>query len=152
MSCVVTCNGKKKSVCRQRNISQEEQEPVNNLKGLEDIVFKQADKGSAVVAMDRDRHVGKAMRQLNDNEVCTSVNQGSGAESCKLVRAFLFRNIEEKYGNNFGLYRDDRLGITNSPPRQVELIRKTCAPSSASMALESQSKATKKSSTSSTSL
>ena len=47
-----------------------------------------------------------------------------GAESCELVGAFLLHKIKEKHGNNFGLYRDDGLGITNATPRQVELIKK----------------------------
>ena len=46
------------------------------------------------------------------------------AESCELVGAFLLHKIKEKYDNIFGLYRDDGLGITNAPPRQVELIKK----------------------------
>ena len=54
------------------------------------------------------------------------VTMGSydGAESCELVGAFLLHKIKEKHGNNFGLYRDDGLGITNATPRQVELIKK----------------------------
>ena len=47
-----------------------------------------------------------------------------GAESCELVGAFLLHKIKEKHGNNFGLYRDDGLGVTTAPPRQVELIKK----------------------------
>ena len=39
----------------QRNISKEEQEALENLRGYDDIIFKQADNGSAVVVMDRDR-------------------------------------------------------------------------------------------------
>ena len=48
----------------------------------------------------------------------------NSAESCELVATFLLHKIKEKHGNNFGLYRDDGLGITNAPPRQVELIKK----------------------------
>ena len=47
-----------------------------------------------------------------------------GAERCELVGAFLLHNIKEKYGNNFGLYRDEGLGISNALPRQVEIIKK----------------------------
>ena len=56
----------------------------------------------------------------------THVTMGSydGAESCELVGTFLLHKIKEKHGNNFGLYRDDGLGITNATPRQVELIKK----------------------------
>ena len=48
-----------------------------------------------------------------------------GAESCELVGSFLLHNITQKYGNNFGLYRDDGLGIIKgSSLRQVELTKK----------------------------
>ena len=47
-----------------------------------------------------------------------------GAESCELVGSFLLHNITQKYGNNFGLYRDDGLGIIKGSPRQVELTKK----------------------------
>ena len=45
-------------------------------------------------------------------------------KTCELVGAFLLQNIQEKHGKNFGLYRDDGLGISNASPRKVELIKK----------------------------
>ena len=49
-----------------------------------------------------------------------------GAESCELVGTYLLDNIKERFGNacNFGLYRDDGLGVTKASPRQAELIKK----------------------------
>ena len=49
-----------------------------------------------------------------------------GAESCELVGTYLLHNIKERFGNacNFGLYRDDGLGVTKASPRQAELIKK----------------------------
>ena len=56
------------------------------------------------------------------------VTMGSydGAESCELVGAFLLHKIKEKFGSicDFGLYRDDGLGISKASPRQTELIKK----------------------------
>lgn len=46
---------------------------MKNLKRYEDIVIKQADKGSAVVVMDKNRYIREAMRQLNDGEVHVSL-------------------------------------------------------------------------------
>ena len=45
-----------------------------------------------------------------------------GAESCELVGTYLLHNIKERFGNacNFGLYRDDGLGVTKASPRQAE--------------------------------
>ena len=36
-----------------------------------------------------------------------------GAESCELVGSYLLHLITTKHGNNFGLYRDDGLGLRN---------------------------------------
>ena len=47
-----------------------------------------------------------------------------GAESCELVGSFLLHLITQKYGKNFGLYRDDGLGIIKGSPRLVELTKK----------------------------
>ena len=54
------------------------------------------------------------------------ITKGSydSAETSKLVGTFLLHNIKEKYGNNFGLHRDDAPGRSNSPPCQVEFIKK----------------------------
>ena len=48
------------------------------------------------------------------------------AESCELVGTYLLHSIKERFGNacNFGLYRDDGLGVTKASPRQAELIKK----------------------------
>ncbi len=47
-----------------------------------------------------------------------------GAESCELVGSFLLHEITMKYGNDFGLYRNDGIGISNKSSREVELIKK----------------------------
>ena len=92
-------------------------------------------------------------KKASSNLFDVTMGSYDGAESCEFVGAFLLHKIKEKHCNNFGLYRDDGLGITNATPRQVELkSRKICVPSSVSMALKLQLKPTKKSSISSTSL
>ena len=54
------------------------------------------------------------------------VTMGSfdGAETCELVGAYLLHNIREIHDYNFGLYRDDGLGITKASPRQTEKVKK----------------------------
>ena len=47
-----------------------------------------------------------------------------GAESCELVGFFLLNQITMKYGQTFGLYRDDGLGVIKATPRKVESIKK----------------------------
>ena len=46
------------------------------------------------------------------------VNMGSydGAETCELVGSFLLHQITHKHGENFGLYRDDGLGVWKATP------------------------------------
>ena len=38
-------------------------------RGYDDVIVKQADKGSALVVIDKARYVGEAMRQLNDKDL-----------------------------------------------------------------------------------
>ena len=47
-----------------------------------------------------------------------------GAESYELVGSFLLNKITMKYGQTFGLYRDDGLGVIKATPREVESIKK----------------------------
>ena len=53
----------------QRNLTQDEQKALENLRGYDDIIIKQADKGSAVVVMDREAYINEAMGQLDNSEV-----------------------------------------------------------------------------------
>ena len=54
------------------------------------------------------------------------VTMGSfdGAETCELVGAYLLHNIKDTHEYDFGLYRDDGLGITKASPHQTEKIKK----------------------------
>ena len=47
-----------------------------------------------------------------------------GAESCELVGSFLLHQIAKKHEKNFGLYRDDGLGVVKATPREIEMIKK----------------------------
>ena len=63
-------------------------------------------------------------KKTSSNLFDVTMGSYDGAESCELVGAFLLHKIKAKYGNNFGLYRDDGLGVTSATPRQVEMIKK----------------------------
>ena len=58
-----------------RNITREEQKALENLWKYDDIVIKQADKGSGVVIMDRDKYVAEALRQLSDIGVYVTLDR-----------------------------------------------------------------------------
>ena len=75
----------------QRNLSKEEQKALDNLRGYTDIIIKQADKGSAVVVVDRVRYVGEAMRQLNDKDVYIPLNKDPTAEMIELINGRIRR-------------------------------------------------------------
>ena len=49
-----------------RNLSREEQRALENFREYDDIVIKEADKGSGVVIMDKDRYIAEGMRQFTD--------------------------------------------------------------------------------------
>ena len=65
-------------------------------------------------------------KRTSSNLFDVTMGSYDGAESCELVGTYLLHNIKERFGNacNFGLYRDDGLGVTKAPPRQAELIKK----------------------------
>lgn len=54
-----------------------------------------------------------------------TISSIGGAESRVLESAYLLYNIKEKYGYNFGLYRNDSLGVTQASFHQAEQIKKT---------------------------
>ena len=68
-----------------------------------------------------EKHGAKKHRQISSMSPWVAMTVPNHVSS--LVQ-FLLHKIKEKYGNNFGLYRDDGLGITSAPPHQVELIKK----------------------------
>ena len=69
-----------------RNISREEQKALENLRNYDDIIIKQADKGSAVVILDGTKYVAEAMRQLNDSEVYISLRDDPTVDMIRLMR------------------------------------------------------------------
>ncbi|XP_067940660.1 uncharacterized protein [Watersipora subatra] len=59
-----------------------------------------------------------------DNLFDVTMGSHDGAETCELVGCFLLHLIKQKYGDKFGLYRDDGLGIIQDSPRNIENIKK----------------------------
>ncbi|KAL9977158.1 hypothetical protein ACROYT_G014536 [Oculina patagonica] len=85
----------------QRNLTREEQRALENLQSYDDIIIKQADKGSAVVVLDKGTYVQEAMRQLNDEEVYTSLDTDPTQEMVgrindKIKECYVKGGIEEK--------------------------------------------------------
>ena len=61
------------------------QQALQNLRDHDDIIIKQADKGSAVVIMDNEAYLQEAMRQLNDSENIPAIRKGSPRDLIKKV-------------------------------------------------------------------
>ena len=67
------------------NLSKSDRSALYNLQKREDIVIKPADKGSAVVVMDRDHYVSEAERQLNDSTFYKPLDHDPTPEFAKQV-------------------------------------------------------------------
>ena len=78
-----------------RNLTREEQHALENLRKYEDIVIKQADKGSGVVVMDRTRYIAEAMRQLSDVGVYVTLDKDPTNYLIKNVNNRIQRAHEE---------------------------------------------------------
>ena len=121
------------SVRCQRNLSKEGQEALDNWRGYDDIIIKQADKGSAVVVMDRVRYVGEAMRQLNDKDVYIPLKKDPTEEMIEIINErvrrlhgdgyisdstlqYLLINIDARAGRFYLLPKIDK---KNCPGRPV---------------------------------
>ena len=75
------------NVKSHRNLTQDEQKALENLRGYVDIIIKQADKGSAVVVMDREVYIHEAMGQLTDSEVYTLLDGDPTRDMVKKINA-----------------------------------------------------------------
>ena len=56
--------------------------------------------------------------------VARGLRAGPLSLTCKLVGSFLLSQLQEKFGDKIGLYRDDGLAVTDTNARQTENIKK----------------------------
>jgi len=65
-------------------------------------------------------------KRTSSNLFDVTMGSYDGVEACELAGAYLLPKIKEKFGSicDFGLYRDDGLGISKASPQQTELIKK----------------------------
>ena len=64
----------------KNNLTKQERKALMELKKRKDIIIKEADKGSAVVVMDKDRYINESKRQLGDENVYKQLNEDSRDE------------------------------------------------------------------------
>ena len=94
-------------------MSTSEREALKNLKSYDDIVIKEADKGSGVVVMDRDRYINEAFRQLGDPNVYRETPVDITRQISKIVNDRLKKVFDDGYIDEKTL---DYL-LVNSNPR-----------------------------------
>ena len=98
-----------------RNMTQDEQTALENLRGYVDIIIKQADKGSAVVVMDREVYIHEAMGQLTDSEVYTLLDGDPTRDMVKKINAKIREswkkgNIDDKTKDSLMVSEDVKPG------------------------------------------
>lgn len=81
------------------NLNSEELNALKELKSMKHIVIKPADKGSAVVIMDREQYTLEAQRQLNDLTYYKRLERPIYLETIPLVRDILLRLKKKKFIN-----------------------------------------------------
>jgi hypothetical protein len=63
-------------------------------------------------------------KRTSDSLFDVTMGSHDGAEVCELVGSYLLHLITQKFGNCFGLYRDDGLGVIRNSARNIENIKK----------------------------
>ena len=94
------------------NLTRDERLSIKNIKSFDDIVIKDADKGSCVVIMDRSRYIQEAERHLNDT-----------ATYCKLdtdPTSIFYKDIEAC------VLQLEQQGIFSKVMRDFALITDSC--------------------------
>ena len=93
------------------NLTKEERNALHSLQRRSDIVIKPADKGSAVVVMDRDHYVSEAERQLNDSTYYELLDHDPTDEFAKKVS----EAIEEMFDDGYITEKNMRYLIVDQP-------------------------------------
>ena len=71
------------------NLTKSDRIAIKELKSKQDIVIKSADKGSAIVIMDRDDYVFEAERQLKINRHYRQINEPQFPKNCEIFNRIL---------------------------------------------------------------
>lgn len=84
-----------------RNLTDREQQAIESLAGRNDIIIKPADKGGAIVVMDRSKYISEGHRQLSDASYYKRQDHDPTNEFKDIVRdtlTALFNDKEMSYG------------------------------------------------------
>ena len=110
----------------QRNLTKDEQKALENLRSYEDIIIKQADKGSAVVVIDKETYINEARRQLDDREVYTQLDRDPTEDMAEIINERI-KDCHDK-GNIDKKTRDYLLVSEDARPGRFYLLPKIHKP------------------------
>ena len=74
---------------RKKNLNKEEYESIKSLKNNPDIIIKPADKGSAIVILNKDNYIAEGERQLQDEQFYEETNTDLTGEVIQRVNLFV---------------------------------------------------------------
>ena len=74
---------------RKKNLNKQEYQYIKSLKNNPDIIIKPADKGSAIVILDKDNYIAEGERQLQDKQFYEETNMDLTGEVIHRVNLFL---------------------------------------------------------------
>lgn len=69
-------------------------------------------------------HKNKPWNKKSSSNFDVTMGSFDGAETCELVGSMILFQLNQIYGHNIGLYRDDGLAVFNETPRKIEIIKK----------------------------
>ena len=81
--------GKIRVISEAPNLSSEEYEALARLKHQHDVVFKKADKGNAIVIMDKSEYLAEAQRQLENERYYKKIDTPIFPDTCNEVTEIL---------------------------------------------------------------
>ena len=81
--------GKLRKLDEIPNITDAEYQAFENLQNRKDLVFKKADKGNAIVIMDRNEYIKEAMNQLEDKQYYKKISEPVFPQICDEVNTIL---------------------------------------------------------------
>lgn len=87
-------------ICRVKpNLNKKEVEALQSLQQNRNIIIKPADKGSAVVIMDREQYLWEGYRQLNDTTYYMKLSSPIYLQTIPLVEKIVQRLLEKRFIN-----------------------------------------------------
>ena len=107
------------------NLPREERKALTSLKNRTDIIIKPADKGSAVVVMDRQQYIDEAMKHLDNRSHYTSLDSDPTSDFSEQIQLTL---DDMKAREHLSIKAHKFLSPTNAKPARFYLLPKIHKP------------------------